>query len=287
MSPAELRERCERRLAGLQANRRPVEADWKEVAAYFPPRRGRWLCANPEEGERLNSRLLNGAGAKAASILANGMASGRSSPSRRWFRLGTEDPGLREHGPVKAWLGLAQGALYQLLARTNFYNAVHGGYKELGLFGIEAAIFTPHWKHRGVVHQLTAGEYWVGLGDALQPDTLYRRCPMTVGQMVQAFGEKVSARVRDLYDRGELDQWIACFQAIEPNPQRIPGRVDSRNMAWRSVYWEEGSPRSEVLEVSGFAQQPFWAPRWEVAGAATYGTSPAMDALGDAKQLQL
>ena len=287
IAPAELRERCERRLKGMQANRRSVESDWKEVAAYFPPRRGRWLCASPDQGERLNSKLLNGTGAKAASILANGMASGLSSPSRPWFRLGTEDPQLREYGPVKDFLGLAQNALYQLLARTNFYNAAQGGYKELGLFGIEAAIFTPHWKHRGVVHQLTAGEYWVGMSDALQPDSLYRRCPLTVGQLVQKFGSGASRRVREMYDRGDLDEWIACFHAIEPNPDRVPGKADRANLVYRSVYWEEGSDRDEVLEVAGFDQQPFWAPRWEVVGSTTYGSSPAMDALGDAKQLQL
>jgi hypothetical protein len=215
------------------------------------------------------------------------MFSGLTSPSRPWFRFGTEDPALKEYGPVKDWLGEVQTALYQLLARTNFYNATQGGYKELGLFGIEAAIFTSHWKHRGVVHQLTAGEYWVGLSDALQPDSLYRRCPMTVAQLVQKFGNNVSAQVKAQYDRGDLDEWIPCFHAIEPNPERIPDKIDRTNMPFRSVYWEENGDKDTVLDFGGFEQQPFWAPRWEVTGSATYGSSPAMDALGDAKQLQL
>jgi hypothetical protein len=156
-----LRERCERRLAGLKAARAPMDFNWQEVANYFPPRRGRWLAHRNgqfnDQADKVNTKLLTGEGARAANILANGMFSGLSSPSRPWFRITTVDPDLREFGPVRVWLGIVQDRIYELLGSTNFYNSAHGGYKELGLFGVEAAIMVSHPRAKAVVHQLTAG----------------------------------------------------------------------------------------------------------------------------------
>jgi hypothetical protein len=217
------------------------------------------------------------------------MTSGMSSPSRPWFRLTTLDPDLREFKTVKTWLRQVQDLLYELFGSTNFYNAAHSGNRQLGLYGIEAAIMRQHWRVRAVVYPLTVGEYWVGLSDTLEPNTLYRSCPMTVAQAVQSFGDSVSGTTKALYDKSNYDPIVPVFHAIEPNPERIPGKVDNQNMLFRSVYWEDGASLATkpVLEFSGFEQQPFWAPRWDADGNATYGISPAMQALGDAKQLQL
>jgi hypothetical protein len=113
---------------------------------------------------------------------------------------------------------------------------------------------------------------------------------MTVAQIVQMFGSsngKLSTRVRGEYDKGSYDTLIPVIHAIEPNPEAIPGRSDRTNMLYRSVYWEAASPNDEVLEFGGFKNQPFWAPRWDVTGNETYGSSPAMEGLGDMKRIQL
>ena len=43
-----------------------------------------------------------------------------------------------------------------------------------------------------------------------------------------------------------------------------------------------------LLAVEGFSSKPFWAPRWEVEGSDTYGSSsPGLETLADVRQLQL
>jgi hypothetical protein len=57
-------------------------------------------------------------------------------------------------------------------------------------------------------------------------------------------------------------------------------------MPWRSVYWEPGAERDQVLQQSGYNEFPILASRWDVIGMDTYGTGPGWHALGDTKQLQ-
>ena len=301
----ELRKRCERRMEGLCRHRQPWEAQWREVSDFFQVRRSRWLWGEGWKvnqpwpmggGEKLNTKLLDPTGVRASETLANGLSSGLITPSRLWFNLQTRDPDLKDKQAVKEWLKLVQDAIYNLFASTNFYSQSKGAYKELGLFGVEAGVITQHWRKGLVTHALTAGEYWLGVGDDLVPDTLYRSCPMTVAQVVQTFAPpygtgKWSRGVQQAYDRGTLENVIPIMHAIEPNPDRIPGRSDSTNKAWRSIYWECGtSPDADgsgVLQFGGFDVQPFWAARWEPMGMQAYSIGPGLSALGDGKQLQL
>lgn len=289
IDPNKLRERCEKRLSGMKRQREPWDPHWREISTFCQSTRSRWLNDDPSKGEAINTKGLNGKTIECVDILANGMASGLTSPSRPWFKLTTTDPDLKQFHDVKVWLGIVEARLAQLFHTTNFYPATQSGYRELALFGIEAAIMTQHWKHQAVVHPLTAGEYWIGISDALTPDSLYRRCPMTVAMAVQKFGNKVSSTVRDMYDRSDYDNWVPIFHAIEPNPERVPSKVDKSNMLFRSVYWEEKSDSGkDVLAFEGFEQQPFWAPRWDAGGGSPiYCKGPASNVLRTAKRLEI
>jgi hypothetical protein len=242
----------------------------------------------------------------ASGVLANGMHSGLTSASRPWFKITTSDPELREYHAVKVYLDEKERRIYDLLASTNFYTATKSGYMELGVFGVEAAIMESHWRHGMVVHPQKAGQYWLGLDDGLVADSLYRRVDMSVIQHYQRFAKaKIMAgkrasdvlprRVVEAYDRGNGDMLFPVYHAIEPNDLRDHAKEDALGMAFRSVYWsaicEEGEKESTekaLLANEGFKSKPFWAPRWEVEGSDTYGsTSPALEALADVRQLQL
>jgi hypothetical protein len=62
-------------------------------------------------------------------------------------------------------------------------------------------------------------------------------------------------------------------------------------MEYRSCWFEKScssaDDASKFLRESGMREKPFVAPRWETTGEDTYGSSPGMDALGDAKALML
>ena len=286
-----LRERVEKRLLGLKAARLPYEDEWKEISRYAQPSRSRFLQSEANrQFKRSNKAVYNAHGILAFRTLAGGMTSGLSSPSRPWFRLTAYDDTLADSQPVKEWLAEVEKRLYAFLAGTNFYGAVRTNYAELGLFGTTATVMVEHDEAGAVCHPLTAGEYWIACGDKAEPDTLYRRAPMTVAQAVSAFPwDKLSERVRGCYERQQYEEIVNIMHAIEPNDGRDASKVDAQNKPWRSVYWDtnDGDMINGTLRVSGWDEQPFWAPRWETCGGDSYGTCPGHDTLPDLRELQL
>lgn len=281
-----LRARCQKRLEGMKQVRLPFEPEWRDIAKYAATARTRFLNTETNQRRR-NTKILDEHGIFAFRTLTGGMTSGLSSPSRPWFSLRTYDEALMEDREVKGWLADVERRMYAFLASTNFYGAAKSGYGEMGLFGTEACVMVEHAERGAVCHALTAGEYWIACGDSTEPDTLYRRTPMTVLQAVQTFKGEVSARIRNLYDASTYDEIVPIFHAIEPNRDRDPNMIDRRNKPWRSVYWDESDGADKVLRESGYDEQPFWAPRWDTVGADVYGYSPGMDALPSLRELQL
>ena len=279
---------CERRLEGMKRVRMDYEAEWLEIARFAQPARSRFMTNEKDKGTKrrtYNKRLLDPHGIEAFRTLTNGMTSGLSSASRPWFTLTLKDIELNEADGVREWLSDVERSMYSFLGQTNFYGAVKAGYGEMGLFGTEGCVMVEHRLAGAVCHPLTAGEFWIATSDAAVPDTLYRYCPMTVRQAVMEFGDAVSARVRSLYDQSSYSENIDYYQAIEPNADHDAARFGSK--PWSSIYWEHGDSANTVTRTSGFMEQPFWAPRWDVVGGDTYGVSPGMEALPALRELQM
>lgn len=290
MPALSLKERITRRLSALKAARLPYEAEWAEIARYAQPSRSRFLNAEKNRNfRRTNSSIYNGHAILSFRTLTGGMTSGLSSPSRPWFRLTPFNEDLKDDSEVKIWLSEVERRMYAYLAGTNFYAAVKAGYGEMGLFGSDACVMVEHRTQGAVCHALTAGEYWTALSDAMVPDTLYRRVPMSVHQVVQSFGlDNASNFVRNAHAAGRYDDTVDIIHAIEPNDDQVEGVMTARGKPWRSVYLDENDGRADhLLSVSGYEEQPFWAPRWDTTGGDTYGTSPGFDALPDMRELQL
>lgn len=276
----------------MQDVRQDYEDEWRQIARFAQPSRSRFLVTEKDRGgqRRLwNKRMFDPHGIEAFRTLTNGMTSGLTSASRPWFTLTLSDETLAEGEGVRNWLSEVETRMYAFLAQTNFYGAVKAGYGEMGLFGTEACVMVEHRTAGAVCHTLTAGEYWIALSDATVPDTLARECPMSARQIVQTFGKDAPQHVIDSYDRGDKERTVILYQLIEPNADYEPDRIGSK--PWRSVYWDRITDRSKdndgILRESGFEEQPFWAPRWDVAGGDTYGVSPGMEALPALRELQM
>ncbi len=283
-----LREYCDLRLNSMKAVRTDYEGEWSNIARFAQPQRSRFLSGSKDKGQARrtwNNRLFDPHGIEAFRTLTNGMTSGLTSASRPWFTLKLADQEMNERPEVREWLSATETAIYGFLAATNFYGAVKAGYGEMGLFGTEACVMVEHAVHGAVCHSLTAGEYWISLSDAMVPDTLLRICPMTARQIVMEFGNSAPDHVLQSYRNGDQERVVELYQLIEPNPEYRHGALGSK--AWRSVYWDQGGDKNAVLRVSGFEEQPFWAPRWDVVGGDTYGVSPGMEALPALRELQM
>jgi len=132
------------------------------------------------------------------------------------------------------------------------------------------------------------GQYMIAVNEHNRCDSLYRRYPMTVRQLVKMFGEdKVSPSVKQMYISKQYETEIEIVHCIEPNDDQDRVRITSDNKPYRSAKFEWGASYDRMLNMSGFDEFPIMAPRWDLWDDSCYGYSPAMDALGDIKALML
>lgn len=271
----------------LRNERESWMAHWKEISDYLLPRSGRFFVEDRNRGDKRHNNIYDSTGTRALRVLAAGMMAGMTSPARPWFRLTTSDPQLDESAAVKAWLADVTRLMQMVFAKSNTYRALHSMYEELGAFGTASTIVLADYT--SVIHHypLTTGEFAMAADHRGQVNTLYREFQMTVAQVVREFGRNnCSITVQNLFDRGALEQWVTVMQAIEPRVDRDLTKRDDRNMAWKSIYFEPGGNEDQILRESGFKEFPALCPRWAVSGGDIYGNSPAMETLGDIKQLQ-
>ena len=287
------------RLGALDRERQSYWTTWRDLASYFAPRRGKFLATanDSQRGRRRDQRIIDNTPLLSARIMASGMMAGISSPARPWFRLRLADETVNTDPAVRVWLDEVQKRLLHVFAKSNLYNALHTLYGELGVFGTAALWVDEDEEDVVRGYTLTVGEYWLASSSRLAVDTLYRTLWWSVRQIVDTFGrESVSPGIRAAYDAGQLDTEHEIVHAIEPNPNA--GSTSGNDwdgclgaqMRFRSVWFERGEQgERSLLRVSGYQEFPCMAPRWEVAGTDTYGSSgtPGWDALGDAQQLQV
>ncbi len=301
ISDIDVLEKVQTRLSGMKVHRAPVERINESVARYEQLRFSRHMRRTAKDGTVsagasnaatlkgwTNEKLYNDHPVRAWEIMRNGVSSGLCSPSQPWFSLRPEDPDMMEFGPVKEWLATVTALIYDLFSRCGFYSAATQGFGEQGLFGTEATLMIPHWEYGAACLPLEWGDYWIAQNDANRVDTLYRQCDMTVAQIYARFPQgKFSRALQTLHREGKYDTIVPIMHAIEPNLERIYGRMDRTNMAYRSIYWELNADKADgIISFGGFEERPFWAPRWDVAGSGVYGESPGMRAVSTARRLQ-
>ena len=284
-----LRAHCDGRMSGLRQDRNSFFLHWREIANYFIPRRYKWLVTPNQatKGSPINSMILDNTPTTALRILASGMMSGITSPTRPWFRLKIEGYSQDATSPVVLWLDEVRRRMTKVLQESNFYNCIATVYIDLGSFGTAPMLIYEDYDDVIRCYNPCAGEYFIGVNDKGVVDSFAREFVMSVKAVVDWFGlEACSDSVKSDFARGAA-AWsneIKINHLIEPNIGGI-GSIP-RTFAFREVYWEAGSNTSTNLAEKGFFEFPGICPRWDITSNEAYGRSPAMDALGDVKQLQ-
>lgn len=283
------RERYLARWKALNTERSSWISHYQEISRVLLPRAGRYFVSDRNIGTKRHNNIYDSSATRALRILAAGLMAGLTSPARPWFRLSTSDPDLDEYAPVRDWLHDVVMLMRRIFDKSNTYRSMHSLYTELGGFGTGVNLIVDDFKN--VIHNqpLTVGEYAIAADDKGYVDTVYREFQMTVAQVVGKFGrDNVSLSTKNAYDRGNYDQWLTVYHAVEPRRDREYGKRDAKNMPFKSCYFEAGKedPRGQMLRESGFREFPGVAARWNVTGGDIYGEGPGMDALGDIKQLQ-
>lgn len=283
------KEALKKRFVSIEQEFQKWTPAFKDLSKYVAPLRGRFDGDLPNRGTMIDHKtILDGHATQASRILASGMQSGVTSPSRPWIALRVVDQSLMALHNVRVWLDTVSSIMHDVCNNTNVYGVFYSMYEEIGDFGTACAIILEDFDKVIRAKVFTIGEYYLGANDKGEIDTFGRRMQLTVSQCVESFGlENCSATVKNLYEQNKMDEWVKIRHLIEPNKKRIEGFSDAQNMPFRSVYWEESQSADGVLAFRGFEEFPVIAPRWDTVTTDTiYGYGPGWNALGNVKQLQ-
>jgi hypothetical protein len=298
-----LRRYSDGRLMGLRVNRYSWFTHWRELADYFLPRRYRWLITPNMmgRGSPINQHILDSSGVIAARNLASGLVSGKSSPTRPWFKFKIGRQDNTQTGPISLWLAEVERLMYLVFHESNFYNSIATFYYDLVVFGTAAVLEYENFENVVDFYNPCAGEYYVDVNGNYRPVVFYREFTKTIAATVDEFGlDNCPKDVRDAYnlpDGAGLTREIVIAHSIEPNDDGNAAKFGfAEAFKYRECYWVWGgstSPQGRTeshpmfLRKRGYYEQCAIIGRWDLVSNDAYGRAPAMDALPDQKQLQL
>jgi len=293
----------EGRLMGLRVNRYSWWTHWRELADFFLPRRYKWIVTPNQmaRGSPINQHILDSTGVICARNLASGLVSGKSSPTRPWFKLRVGTVDSTTTSPVSLWLAECERLIYLIFAESNFYNSIAQWYFDLVIFGTASMLIYEDFENVINCINPCAGEYYIDIDGKYRPTIFYREFTMTVSAVVNEFGyENCSDTIKQLFDDpggANLTRELIVAHSIEPNDDGRASQFGfSSRYAFRELYWEWGgsaSPQGSNYQPQGFLRrkgyfsQPNITGRWDLVSNDAYGRSPGMDALPDQKQVQL
>jgi len=289
---------------GLRVNRYSWWTHARELADYFLPRRYKWIITPNQayRGSPINQHILDETGVICARNLASGLVSGKSSPTRPWFKLRVGKIDSTQTSPVSLWLAECERLLYLIFGESNFYNCIATFYFDLVIFGTAVLLIYEDYDNVINCYNPCFGEYYVDIDGQYRPRIFYREFTMTVDAVVNRWGrENCSASCLTLYDDpsgANRTREIIVAHAIEPLTPGDAERFDlSPKWSFWEVYWEWGGSTSPqggapgqgpgFLYIGGFHEQMAIIGRWDLVSNDAYGRSPAMDALPAQKQIQL
>lgn len=264
------------------------EPHFRELRDAIQPSRGRFYLGERRNSSTHNKKVIDSTARRGLRTLKSGLMSGMTSPSRAWFRLGLYDDDAMDDPAVKSWMHTCQQRLYTVLRGSNIYRTLDTCYGDLGLYGTFGGLIRSDFEDVIRSYAFPMGTYRLGEDDSGDTSILHRDVVRSVRQLVMEFGyENCSDRVKQAYDNNRMEERIYCHHAIEARLERDPMGFGSKNMPFASYYWEQGETQ-QFLQISGFERNPILGPRWERVEGEVYSvSSPGMEALGDAIQLQV
>jgi hypothetical protein len=275
----------------LATHRTNYDSVREELATYIRPNQlGFTSGQRPREGEKRTTKLYDSVGIDANERFARSVAGGLMNEASQWLSIKMLEDELNELDEVTDHLEARRNRYLRALSQSNFYAEALESLLDLGAFGQfvlyeeEAEIVRPgfnglrfeQWPLSSVS---VAEDAWGRIA------TLFRRFTLSAEAVVERWDATVSHETRTLANQSP-DTPVDLLMSIYPR------KAGERGLPIAGLVLERGhakgsGTRSEpcALEVRGYHEQPFMAPRWSRKTGERYGTGPGHYALPDLRSL--
>lgn len=275
-----------RRYEALKTQRSTWDFDFQDIVRLLIPGADDILELH-DPGQSRTEHIFDGHPLRAPQTLAANMMSAITNQSLQWRRLKFRDEALNETQAVNGWLHACDTRIMAAYSSSNFYQAAHTYYLNLGGFGTAAMYAGSRLGTDGQhLHfkTLPTGSYVIAENADGLVDTLFRELWLTPRQALQMFGNECSERMRTMADNNDLlDKQQKFLHCVYPRVDRDRERYDNQHMPYAGVYLE--LEQKHICDETGFQEFPYLVSRWETLSRAPYGYGPGHLALPDVRML--
>jgi len=225
---------------------------------------------------------------------AAGFHANLTSPSRQWFRIGTDDDKSDSKSAIRAHMDDRTEIITGIIRKSGTYKEFHVLYSHLLAFGFGTLLVTEDAARVIRPICLRMGTYALGNGKDGKVNRMVRRFSYTGAKMLQEFGDQIPNELAEkMRERGDT-RYLVC-NLIEPNRYGDAAADDltkdvriNKGFQYRSIYWLAGHKEGNqgILRVTGYRLCPIIAPRMDREHGDVYGIGRGHEALPLAKGLQ-
>lgn len=267
----------------LKAEKAPLKGLYSLISEYIFNRKYDTYGV-PTSGIFADEDVYDNTGMRANSIMANVMVNNLWPNGPRTFSIGStwDTPQTDEIKKYWAWVNQQMYSVMDssragLLTAFDEYMIDQGSYGVSGIYVAEdeydfnVPVRYKMWN----VKTMCIDEGSDGL-----IDTIFSEIEMSVRNAVKEYGlENLSAKVRDKFLKGFVEDKVKILHVIEPRLDRNPKKFGVKDMPIASIHVEMTTRK--IIKESGFEEMPVFVGRFIKVPGEKYGRSSAMIAMAD------
>ena len=217
-----------------------------------------------------------------ASILS-GVLTNKSS---RWFEIKAVDDEINENQEVSEWLSKSTDGMWSKMynSQSRFEQSILEAFKDIASFGT-AATMTEEGRDfdlNYITHHIK--NYLISENQEGKIDSVVIKADFTALQAMQKWGDNNHKAIQEIAKNRPHEKF--SFQLhIYPRENRDLNKIDIANKKFEGVWLDVAN--KAIVEELGWDSFPLAVGRSEKSTDELYGTSRAMIALPDARQLNI
>lgn len=273
-----------KRTETLEGNKQNFLNLFQDVADLFRPVKSD-IVSKKTAGDKENlKRLFDSFPILAVETFASILLGVLTNKSTKWFNLQTVDEDLAEVNEVSEWLSQTTEMMWNKMYNpaSRFEQALLESFKDIGAFGTIATLIEEGQKFDLVYITQNIRNYLIAENSEGKVDSIIIKTQFTAQQAIEKFGEEVNEQIRKIVEKNPYE--VFDFQLhIYPRTNRDKTKIDVLNKAYAGCWVDV--KHKEIVQEIGWDSFPVAVGRSEKSTDELYGTSRAMIALADAREL--
>ena len=272
LTPKQLIARYEKRYG----DRGVWQEHWQELEYYTVPRKAN-VTVTTFPGTKRGQMLFDGTAMHSSDLLAGALHGMLTNPYSKFFDLATGIPEIDLDDECRIWMEDSTNRMHNVINESNFQTEIHETYIDIVSIGTNLLMMEEDDDYvvrfsSKFIKYFFCEENKFGI-----IDDVIRHFHWRANKIVETFGyDNMPKAIQKAYDSDDQEKF-SILHGIYPK------KVSDKKFPYKFVSQYVIKDYEKQVSLKGFHEFPYAVPRWTKNSDETYGRSPAMNALPEAK----